>query len=582
MVLLTDKHDGQGNTAPAKRLTIQTVEISQDTTAIRSLDWDRDRFDIEFGLQNGTTYNSFLIRGEQTALVDTSHEKFRQLYFDTLTGLITPQDIDYLIISHTEPDHSGLVKDLLQKAPEITVVGSKVAIQFLEDLVHQPFKRRIVKNGDRLDLGNGHEFEFVIAPNLHWPDTIFSFDHKTQILFTCDAFGLHYCTDSTFDDNLAAIEKDFQYYYDCLMGPNARSVLSAMKRMAELKTIKMIATGHGPLLYHNVEELTGRYRNWSQNQTKAETTVGVFYISEYGFSDRLAQSITNGIVKTGVAVEAVDLGGTVDLQELRELVGRCKGLVVGMPPVSSNISVQTALSTVLGSANEKQAIGIFETGGGDDEPTYPLLNKFRAAGLNVAFPVIEIRETPTENIYKKCEEAGTDLAQWVTRDKSIKAMKSLGADLDKALGRISGGLYIITAKKGDVSSAMLASWVSQASFKPLGFSIAVAKDRAIESLMQVGDRFVLNVLEEGNYQPLMKHFLKRFAPGADRFEGVKTQPAENGAPILGDALAYMECEVVSRMDCGDHWAVYSTVYAGRVSKPEALTAVHHRKVGNHY
>lgn len=582
MVLLTDKNQGQEGTTPVKRLTIQTVEIDQDTTAIRSLDWNRDRFDIEFGLQNGTTYNSFLIRGEQTALVDTSHEKFRQLYFDTLTGLINPQDIDYLIISHTEPDHSGLVKDLLQKAPDITVVGSKVAIQFLEDLVHQPFKRRIVKNGDRLDLGNGHEFEFVIAPNLHWPDTIFSFDHKTQILYTCDAFGMHYCTDSTFDDDLSAIEKDFQYYYECLMGPNARSVLSAMKRMAELKTIKMIATGHGPLLYHNLQELTGRYLNWSQNQTKAETTVGIFYVSEYGYSDRLAQSITNGIVKTGVAVEVVDLSGTVDLQELRELVGRCKGLVVGMNPISSNTSIQTALSTVLGSATEKQAIGIFETGGGDDEPTYPLLNKFRSAGLTVAFPVIEIRETPTENTYKKCEEAGTDLGQLVTKEKSIKAMKSLGADLDKALGRISGGLYIITAKKGDVSSAMLASWVSQASFKPLGFSIAVAKDRAIESLMQVGDRFVLNVLEEGNYQALMKHFLKRFSPGADRFEGVKTQPAENGAPILGDALAYMECEVVSRMDCGDHWAVYSTVYAGRVSKPESLTAVHHRKVGNHY
>ncbi|AFZ58073.1 flavin reductase [Anabaena cylindrica FACHB-243] len=582
MVLLTDKHEGQGNPAPEKRLTIQTVEIAEDTTAIRSLDWDRDRFDIEFGLQNGTTYNSFLIRGEQIALVDTSHEKFRQLYFDTLTGLINPEDINFLIISHTEPDHSGLVKDLLQMAPDITVVGSKVAIQFLEDLVHRPFKRRIVKNGDRLDLGNGHEFEFVIAPNLHWPDTIFSFDHKTQTLFTCDAFGLHYCTESTFDDDLAAIEEDFKYYYDCLMGPNSRSVLSAMKRMAELKTIKMIATGHGPLLYHNVEELTGRYRSWSQGQTKAETPVGIFYVSEYGYSDRLAQSIANGITKTGVAVEMIDLGGAVDLQELRELVGRCTGIVVGMPPATENPTIQAALSTVLGSAKEKQAIGIFETGGGNDEPTYPILNKFRSAGLNVAFPVIEIRETPTENTFKKCEEAGTDLGQWVTRDKSIKAMKSLGADLDKALGRISGGLYIITAKKGDVSSAMLASWVSQASFKPLGFSIAVAKDRAIESLMQVGDRFVLNVLEEGNYQPLMKHFLKRFAPGADRFEGVKTQPAENGAPILGDALAYMECEVVSRMDCGDHWAVFSTVYAGRVSNPDALTAVHHRKVGNHY
>ncbi|MDJ0800507.1 MAG: diflavin flavoprotein [Calothrix sp. MO_167.B12] len=574
MVVITDK--------TKKKLTIQTLDIAPETTTIRSLDWDRDRFDIEFGLQNGTTYNSFLIRGEKIALVDTSHEKFRQLYLDTLKGLINPTDIDYLIISHTEPDHSGLVKDMLQLAPDVTVVGSKIAIQFLENLVHQPFERKIVKNGDRLDLGNGHELEFVIAPNLHWPDTIFTYDHKTQILFTCDAFGLHYCTDDTFDEDLEAISPDYQFYYECLMAPNARSVMSALKRMDALDKIDTIATGHGPLLRHNVEELTGRYRKWSQSKAKAETTVGVFYVSEYGYSSNLAQAIAKGIIKTEVAVEMVDLRGDVDLQELREIVSQCKGIVLGMSPSHGSANIQAALSTILGSANEKQAIGIFETGGGDDEPTYPLLNKFRALGLAVAFPVIEIRDTPTENIYKLCEEAGTDLGQLVTRDKSIKQMKSLGADLDKALGRISGGLYIITAKKGDVKSAMLASWVNQASFKPLGISIAVAKDRAIESLMQVGDKFVLNVLEEGNYQGLMKHFLKRFAPGADRFANVRTQEAENGSPILTDALAYVECEVASRMDTGDHWVVYSTVYAGKVSKPDSLTAVHHRKVGNHY
>ncbi|MGL5076304.1 MAG: FprA family A-type flavoprotein, partial [Waterburya sp.] len=266
------------------RLTIQTTAITADTTVIRSLDWDRDRFDIEFGLQNGTTYNSYLVRGDKTALVDTSHAKFRQLYLDTLKGLIDPQTIDYLIVSHTEPDHSGLVKDFLELAPQAVVVASKMAIKFLEDLVHQPFKKQIIKNGDTIDLGQGHVIEFVNAPNLHWPDTIFSYDHQTGILFTCDAFGMHYCADATYDEDLKAIAKDYRFYYDCLMAPNARSVLSAMKRMEQLGEINIVANGHGPLLRHNLQELLGRYRSWSQAQTKAEQSVAVFYITDYGYS----------------------------------------------------------------------------------------------------------------------------------------------------------------------------------------------------------------------------------------------------------------------------------------------------------
>ncbi|MEG4630448.1 diflavin flavoprotein [Microcoleus sp. AR_TQ3_B6] len=566
-----------------RRLTVEKVEIASDTTAIRCLDWDRDRFDIEFGLKNGTTYNSFIIRGEKTALVDTSHEKFRQQYMETLTGEIDPKEIDYLIISHTEPDHSGLVKDVLALAPQAIVVGAKVAIQFLENLVHQPFERLVVKNGDKLDLGNDHIIEFVSAPNLHWPDTIFSYDSKTQVLFTCDAFGMHYCSDSTFDDDLAAVEEDYHFYYECLMAPNARSVLAAMKRMAELGEIGTIATGHGPLLRHNVVELTGRYKKWSQAQAKAETTVAVFYTSDYGFSDRLSQAIAHGITKTGVAVEMMDLR-IADLQEVRELVGTAVGIVICSPPSSGTAAAnaEAAINTILVAANNKQSFGLCESGGGDDASIYPLRNKFKELGLKEAFPNILIKETPTEAIYQLCDEAGTDLGQWLTRDKAVKQMKALDSDLDKALGRLSGGLYIITAQKGEVSGAMLASWVTQASFKPLGLTIAVAKDRAIESMMHAGDKFVLNVLEEGNYQTLMRHFLKRFAPGADRFAGVKTQPATNGSPILTDALAYMECEVVSRMELSDHHIVYAIVDNGRVSNPDALPAVHHRKVGNHY
>jgi flavorubredoxin/flavin reductase (DIM6/NTAB) family NADH-FMN oxidoreductase RutF len=563
-----------------RRLTIQTVEIAPNTTAIRSLDWDRDRFDIEFGLQNGTTYNSYLIKGDRIALVDTSHGKFRDLYLETLKTLVNPKAIDYIIVSHTEPDHSGLVEDVLQLAPRATVLASKVALQFLENLVHDPFSKRIVKSGDKIDLGDGHEIEFVSAPNLHWPDTIFSFDKKTKALYTCDAFGMHYCSDDTFDVDLEAIEPDFRFYYDCLMGPNARSLVNAMKKMGELGDIKMIANGHGPLLYHHLDFLRERYHNWSQIQAKSETTVGLFYVADYGYSDRLAHSISHGILKTGIGVEVMDIT-TADVQEIQELAGRASGIIVGMPP-SSNISAQAGISSLLAVAKDKQVVGFFEAFGGDDEPIDSLRQKFTSQGIKEGFSAIKIRETPSPDTYQLCEEAGTDFGQKIVRERNIKQVKSLDVNMEKALGRISSGLYIITSQKNGEKSAMLASWVAQASLQPLGFTIAVAKDRAIESFMQVGDRFVLNALEEGNYKDLKRHFLKRLSPGADRFGEVKTQTAKNGCPILTDALAYMECEIIDSMECSDHWILYCTVQDGRVSKPDGVTAVRHRKVGNYY
>lgn len=564
------------------RLTMQVEpNIAADTTVMRSLDWDRDRFDIEFGLQNGTTYNSFLIRGEKTALVDTSHAKFRELYLETLKGQIDPSEIDYIVISHTEPDHSGLVRDVLALAPNATVVGAKVALAFLDDLVHQPFERLQVKNGDQLDLGNGHVLEFVNAPNLHWPDTIFTYDHKSQVLFTCDAFGLHYCSDDVYDADLTAISPDFRFYYECLMAPNARSVLSAMKRMDKLPEVTIVATGHGPLLRHHVTELTERYRRWSQEKSQSEALVALFYTSDYGYSDRLSQAIARGITKTGVAVEMMDMR-SADPQEVNELVGRARGLVIGMPPASGVKVAQAALGTILAAASDKQAIGLFESYGGDDEPIDTLSTRFQDLELRVGFAPIRVKDTPDEAVYQLCDEAGTDFGQVLAQAKKLKKLKSLNAEMEKALGRISSGLYIITAQKGDVSSAMLASWVSQASFQPLGFTVAVAKDRAIESLMQVGDTFVLNILEEGNYAALMKHFLKRFPPGGDRFAGIRTRPAQNGSPVLGDALAYLECTVTSRMEVSDHWVVYCTVEEGKVSDPDGVTAVHHRKVGTYY
>ncbi|ESA32056.1 family transcriptional regulator [Leptolyngbya sp. Heron Island J] len=577
MVTLIDSHQ---TIATSTRLTLQTEEIAQGTMAIRCLDWDRDRFDIEFELQNGTTYNSFLICGDQVALVDTSHLKFEALYLKCLNQLTAGKTIDYLIVNHTEPDHSGLIGHLLEISPEIKIIGSKVAIQFLQNQIHRPFAYQMVKSGDCLDLGQGHLLQFLSAPNLHWPDTILTYDSGPQILYTCDVFGMHYCDDSLYDEMPQLLEADFQYYYDCLMRPNARSVLGALKRIDKL-TIDLVATGHGPLLLHQHQEWIERYRTWSEAQSKAAPYVAIFYADDYGSSDRIARAIAQGLHKTGTAVELIDLG-EADPHDVRELADAAAALVIGMPPQTEHNILLPTLNTILAATHNKQAVGLFETGGGQDEPIFPLRNRFAELGLTEAFPPILIKTAPSAVIDQQCEEAGTDLGQWLEKNRRQRRDKPLDSSLDQALGRISSGLYILTARKGEATSAMLASWVIQTSFQPLGLAVAIAKDRAIESLLHGEDCFVLNILEEGNYQPLMKHFLKRFPPGADRFAGITTYDANNGSPILADALAYLECRVLTRLDAGDHWIINCSTNVGRVAHPDGVTAVHHRKAGNHY
>jgi flavorubredoxin len=220
-----------------------------------------------------------------------------------------------------------------------------------------------------------------------------------------------------------------------------------MKRMGELGEITTIGTGHGPLFQHNVVELTGRYRTWSQTKAKAETTVALFYVSDYGYSDRLAQSIASGITKTDVAVEMVDLR-SADLQEVQELVSRCAGIVIGMPPTTAeSTTAQTVLSTVLAAAKGKQVVGIFESGGGDDEPVDTLLSKFRDLGLKVAFPAIRLKQTPNEITYKLCEEAGTDLGQLLTRERNIKQIKSLDTNLELAWAGLAADCTLSPPRK---------------------------------------------------------------------------------------------------------------------------------------
>ena len=574
--------------AETKQRDVQVLPIGAETTVLRSRTWDRLKFEIEYALQRGTTANSYLIQADKIALLDPPGESFTDIFLAALRQRLDPTRLDYVILGHVNPNRAVTLKALLERAPQATLVCSNPGAIALRNLLpDQELNLKVVRVEDTLDLGKGHHLQLIPTPSPRWPDSLCTYDPQTEILYTDKFFGAHVCGDQVFDEGWTTISEDRRYYFDCLMAPHARSVETALDKLADLPT-RFYATGHGPLVRYSMTLLTQFYRQWSEEQKAQETTVALIYASAYGNTTTLGQAIARGITKAGVAVEAINCEAA-ETAEIQKAVEKADGFIMGSPTLGGHAPtpIQTALGLVLSTAPKTKLAGVFGSYGWSGEAIDLIESKFRDAGYRFGFETIRVKFKPDELTLKYCEEAGTDFAQALKKAKKSRTSRQTTSDsqtarTEQAVGRLIGSLCIVTAKQGELTGAMLADWVSQATFTPPGLTVAVAKDRAIESLMHTGDSFVLNLLAEGKHLGLMKHFLKPFAPGEDRFAGVKTEKAENGCPILCDALAYLECTVENRMECGDHWLIYGVVKNGKVLQPDTVTAVHHRKSGTHY
>ncbi|MBG1242727.1 diflavin flavoprotein [Nostoc sp. NZL] len=562
---------------------VQVYPIATDTRILRSRSWSRLRFEIEYALAKGTTANSYLIESEKTAIIDPPGETFTEIYLKALQQRFHLEDLDYVILGHINPNRAATLKALLEIAPQITFVCSNPGAINLRSALENPDLQIIVMRGEEtLDLGNGHNLQFIPTPNPRYADQLCTYDPQTEILYSDKLFGAHVCGDQVFDEGWEVYNEDRRYYFDCLMAPHARQVETALDKLADFP-VRMYATGHGPLVRYGLIDLTKAYRQWSQQQTSADLTVALIYASAYGNTATLAQAIARGITKAGVAVESINCEFT-EPEEIRAAVEKAGGFIIGSPTLGGHAPtpVQTALGIVLSTATNNKLAGVFGSFGWSGEAVDLIEGKLKDAGYRFGFDTIRVKFKPDDATLQLCEEAGTDFAQALKKARKVRSPSQPATTVEQAVGRIVGSLCVLTAKEGDRSSAMLASWVAQASFNPPGLTIAVAKERAVETLTHTGNKFVLNILKEGNHLGLMKHFLKPFGPGQDRFADVAAEEAENGSPILTDALAYLECSVKNRMESGDHWLVYATVENGKVLNQDGATAVHHRKSGTHY
>jgi len=369
-----------------KKKDDRIIDITPDVKWIGILDYDIRTFDIVMETEFGTTYNSYFINSEKKAIIEVAKESFSETYLSKLKAVTNPEDIHYIILDHTEPDHSGSLRFLLEIAPSAIVVGSGNAIRYLEDIVNVPFKSLVVKDGDTLDLGN-KTLQFISAPNLHWPDSMYTYLVEDKVLFTCDSFGAHYCSYEMFSEFDTLYNESFKYYFDVILKPFSRFMLKAIEKIRPLD-INFICPGHGPIHRENLEkaiDLSEEYSEKYFNLTteKDSRNILIAYISAYGYTKRAAEIIGKAILETkGVEVDITDIE-TISFEELESKIVIADGILVGSPTINQNtlLPVYKLFALINPLRDKGKLCGAFGSYGWSGESIKIIMENFRLLKL---------------------------------------------------------------------------------------------------------------------------------------------------------------------------------------------------------
>lgn len=396
----------------------KVLELSPDVHWIGVLDKDIVTFDVVMETEFGTTYNSYFINAEKKAIIETTKEKFWDTYLEKIISLVDPSEIEYIILNHTEPDHSGNLMNLLKLAPNATVVGSGNAIRYLEDIFEPGFKHIKVKDGDSLDLGN-KTLNFISAPNLHWPDSMYTYLEEDKLLFTCDSFGSHFCHDEMYDDKVGDFSDAFKYYFDVILKPFSKFMLKAIEKIRPLD-IEAICTGHGPLLRSDWEKWVDISEKYAREALEFPENNRVFipYVSAYHKTGVIAESIKKGIEKVnGVQVETCDVEKT-PIGELDSMMARSNAVIVGSPTINQNIllPIYKLFAVINPIRDKKKLAGGFGSYGWSGEGEKIIETNLRNLKLQYFKEGVYVKFSPGEEDLRMAEDYGEAFAKTLMQE----------------------------------------------------------------------------------------------------------------------------------------------------------------------
>ena len=395
---------------------MKTLKLRDDLTWVGSQDPNLRIFDIIMYTEYGTSYNSYLLKAsEKTVLFETVKVKYFDEFISKLSEVTDVSKIDYLVVNHTEPDHSGALEKLLEVAPNLKVIGSTAAIKFLKAIVNKPFEAIVAKDGDTVDLGD-RTLKFIMAPFLHWPDSMYTYVPETGYMFTCDSFGTHYSHEGITISNIDNMENylsSLRYYYDMIMGPYKQHVVKAVDKIRDLN-ITLIGTGHGPVLDENPGRMIDLYYEWSiAKHVNEKPTVVIPYVSAYGYTEEMANILLDAIKSQGdIEVKLFNMNFNEKADVVAE-IGKADAVLFGSPTMVGDAlpPIMDLVMSLNGTIHAGKLVGSFGSYGWSGEAVPFIDARLKLIRLPMYADGIKVNFKPSEEDRANVRAFGEGFAQ---------------------------------------------------------------------------------------------------------------------------------------------------------------------------
>ena len=547
------------------------ISIREDLFWVGGNDRRLALFENVFPIPRGVSYNAYVLLDEKTVLFDTVDKSVSGVFFESLAHVLAGRKLDYLIVNHMEPDHAATMEELVLRYPEVTIVTNAKAVAMIKQffLFDVDARCKVVAEGDTLTTGR-HTLAFLMAPMVHWPEAMVTYDATTKTLFSADAFG----TFGALSGNLFADEVDFERdwlddarrYYVNIVGKYGTQVQALLKKAATVD-IDMICPLHGPVWRTNLSWFIEKYQRWS-TYTPEDNAVMIAYASVYGNTENAANILASKLAARGVKKIAMyDVSATHPSVIVSEAF-RCSHLVFASTTYNAGIfcNMETALLDIAAHNLQNRTVALIENGSWAataGKLMAELLGKLK--NITVLDNKLTIKSSLKEGQLAALDGLADAIA--ASLKKEAEPAPTPAQVESNAMFKLSYGLFVLTARDGAKDNGCIINTAQQLTSAPMRISITVNKANYTHDMIEKTGAFNISVLTEGAPFGLFKQYGFQSGRTADKLSGGEPR-TENGIAYLSEhANAVISGKVISTVDCGTH-----TLFIADVTEAHVLSA----------